>query len=94
LYTAGISWYVAISAGFKWSGAVVRLIMLSLASGAFVLFTAALLPPHYQSVVGTLVATVVLIACLKGLSFRLGADHPFNKIIDPIARFVRLGSFR
>jgi antigen flippase len=90
LYTAGILIYVRVSGGFEWSATVVRLIIFSVTSASFVFAAAALLPSHYSSVIGTVIAVIVSIASLRGLSSRLGPDHPLNKLVYPIARFVRL----
>ena len=90
LYTAGILIYVRVSGGFEWSVAVVRLVILSVTSAFFVFAAATLLPSHYSSAVGTVIAIVVSIASLRALSSRLGPGHPLNKLVYPIARFVRL----
>jgi PST family polysaccharide transporter len=90
LYTAGILIHVRVSGGFEWSATVVRLIILSVASASFVFAAAALLPSPYSSTVGTVIAIIVSIASLRGLSSRLGPVHPLSKLVYPIARFVRL----
>jgi antigen flippase len=90
LYTVGILVYVRVSGGFQWSATVVRLIILSVASASFVFAAAALLPSSYSSAIGTVIAIVISIGSLSGLSSRLGTDHPLNKLVGPIARFVKL----
>jgi len=90
LYTAGILIYVRVSGGFEWSVTVVRLVIWSVTSASFVFAAAALLPSHYSSAVGTVIAIVVSVASLRALSSRLGPGHPLNKLVYPIARFVRL----
>jgi PST family polysaccharide transporter len=89
LYTAGILIYVRVSGGFEWSATVVRLIILSVTSASFVFAAAALLPSHYSSAVGTVIAIIVSIASLRGLSSRIGPEHALNKLVYPITRFVR-----
>ena len=90
MYTIGIFLYVRRSVGFTWSREVLRLLAVSTVLTVLVFSAIALLPAHFSLAAGGITAVIAAVYSLRGLTQRLGNEHPLSRITELLRRFLSL----